>query len=80
MEAGLDQSPQQLLVWHQSGCVDMCLWGMQSELAMLRAEVRTLANQLKDAENLVSSQVRLLHIIYCFLSIEYRCCIRSTQS
>ncbi|KAL3157009.1 hypothetical protein ABBQ38_001262 [Trebouxia sp. C0009 RCD-2024] len=31
---------------------------MESELAMLRAEVRTLAHQLKDAENLASSQVR----------------------
>lgn len=34
---------------------------MQSELAMLRAEVRTLADQLKDAENLASSQVSCLY-------------------
>lgn len=45
---------------HQSDIVDMCLGDMQSELAMLRAEVRTLADQLKDAENLVSSQVSSL--------------------
>ena len=38
---------------------------MQSELAMLRAEVRTLADQLKDAENLASSQVRSSHRIHC---------------
>lgn len=36
---------------------------MQIELAMLRAEVRTLADQLKDAENLASSQVRTFYSI-----------------
>lgn len=37
------------------------LMAVQSELAMLRAEVRTLADQLKDAENLASSQVSCLY-------------------
>lgn len=38
------------------------VWALQSELAMLQAEVRALADQLKDAENRAGQQVNLHHI------------------